>query len=289
MDFDPVAYISEPHWLESRLGLDRIQGLLDSLGKPQERLRFVHVAGTNGKGSTCAFLAHILQEAGFRTGLFTSPHIMEFSDRIQVDGTPISSDELLSVTLAVKEKADAMSDHPTEFEIMTAVALEHFARRKCDIVVFEVGLGGRLDATNVVDAPELCVITPVGFDHTEVLGTTLGAIAWEKAGIIKQGVPLVSWPQEKEAMDVISQAAAERQAKLTIVDFACLSVSANAGFKAPRAIDGVQAKNDESAPKGTGQAHASGNAEAEAQAEAERGSQAASPDMHGGHVSRETF
>ena len=230
MDFDPIAYINTPRWQASRLGLDRIRELLERLGRPQDRLKFVHVAGTNGKGSICAYLASILGAAGYRTGMFTSPYIERFEERIRVDGVMISPDELRDVTLAVREHAEAMAeetgDHPTEFELMTAVALEHFARCGCDIVVLEVGLGGRLDSTNVIDAPEACVIARIGLDHTALLGNTLAAIAGEKAGIIKEGSAVVSWPQESEAMAVIEHAAAEHGCELRVPDFAQLEEGA---------------------------------------------------------------
>lgn len=230
MDFDPIAYINTPRWQASRLGLDRIRELLERLGRPQDRLKFVHVAGTNGKGSICAYLASILNAAGHRTGMFTSPYIERFEERIRVDGVMISPDELRDVTLAVREHAEAMAeetgDHPTEFELMTAVALEHFARCGCDIVVLEVGLGGRLDSTNVIDAPEACVIARIGLDHTALLGNTLAAIAGEKAGIIKEGSAVVSWPQESEAMAVIEHAAAEHGCELRVPDFAQLEEGA---------------------------------------------------------------
>ncbi len=230
MDFDPIAYINTPHWQASRLGLERIRELLERLGRPQDRLKFVHVAGTNGKGSICAYLASILSAAGYRTGMFTSPYIERFEERIRVDGVMISPDELRDVTLAVREHAEAMAeetgDHPTEFELMTAVALEHFARCGCDIVVLEVGLGGRLDSTNVIDAPEACVIARIGLDHTALLGNTLAAIAGEKAGIIKEGSAVVSWPQEPEAMAVIEHAAAEHGCELRMPDFAQLEEGA---------------------------------------------------------------
>ena len=158
MDFDPIAYINTPRWQASRLGLERIRELLERLGRPQDKLKFVHVAGTNGKGSVCAYLASILKAVGYRTGLFTSPYIERFEERIRVDGEMIGADDLCDVTLMVREQAEAMAqetgDHPTEFELMTAVALVHFARCGCDIAVLEVGLGGRLDSTNVIDAPE---------------------------------------------------------------------------------------------------------------------------------------
>jgi dihydrofolate synthase / folylpolyglutamate synthase len=225
MSFDPIAYINEPRWMESRLGLDRVRDLLDRLGRPQDKLRFVHVAGTNGKGSTCAYLASILQAAGLRTGLFTSPYLITFEERIRVDGANITLDELTETTLLVKEQAEAMPDHPTEFELMTAVALTHFARCACDIVVLEVGLGGRLDSTNVIAAPDVAVIARIGLDHTKLLGTTLGAIAGEKAGIIKPGSRVVTWPQEPEALAAVEVAAASCGDPLTMPDFARLQVS----------------------------------------------------------------
>ena len=230
MDFDPIAYINTPRWQASRLGLDRIRELLERLGRPQDRLKFVHVAGTNGKGSICAYLASILNAAGHRTGMFTSPYIERFEERIRVNSAMISPDELRDVTLAVREHAEAMAEetggHPTEFELMTAVALGHFARCGCDIVVLEVGLGGRLDSTNVIDAPEACVIARIGLDHTALLGNTLAAIAGEKAGIIKEGSAVVSWPQESEAMAVIEHAAAEHGCELRVPDFAQLEEGA---------------------------------------------------------------
>ncbi len=224
--FDPIAYINEPHWQNSRLGLDRIRELLDRLGRPQDDLKFVHVAGTNGKGSTCAYLASILQEAGYQTGLFTSPFIETFEERIRVNGRNISREELSDVTITVRDQAEAMIDHPTEFELMTAVALVHFARCACDVVVLEVGLGGRLDSTNAIDAPEVAVIARIGLDHTALLGSTLAAIAGEKAGIVKSGVPVVSWPQDPEAMNAIEQTTHVQGSTLTVPDFSQLHVGA---------------------------------------------------------------
>lgn len=231
LDFDPIAYINEPRWQQVRPGLERITDLLDRMGRPQDRLRFVHVAGTNGKGSTCAYLAGILQAAGYRTGMFTSPYIIEFEERIRVDGRNIGLDDLKDVTLFVREHAEAMAaatgEHPTEFELMTAVAFEHFARSECDIVVCEVGLGGRLDSTNVIAAPEACVITRIGLDHTDFLGDTFAAVAGEKAGIIKPGSPVVSYPQDtSEAADVIAGKARECGCAVVVPDFAKLSVEA---------------------------------------------------------------
>ncbi len=229
VEFDPIAYINEPRWQEVRPGLERTRELLERMGRPQDKLKFVHVAGTNGKGSTCAYIASMLQAAGYRTGLFTSPYIIEFAERIRVNGENIPADDLRDVTLFVREHAEAMAEaigeHPTEFELMTAVAFEHFARQKCDIVVCEVGLGGRLDSTNIIDAPEVCVITRLGLDHTGFLGDTLEAIAGEKAGIIKPGSTIVSWPQEDEAAMRVIEATAQRNGcELVVPDFDALMV-----------------------------------------------------------------
>ena len=200
MQFDAVAYINEPRWQNVRMGLDRIEALLERMGRPQDKLKFVHVAGTNGKGSTCAYIARILQEAGYRCGLFTSPYIIEFEERIRINGVNIPKDELQDVTLFVREHAEAIEkatgEHPTEFELMTAVAFEYFARSTCDIVVCEVGLGGRLDSTNIIENPELCVITRIALDHTDLLGDTIEKIASEKLGIVKPGASVVLYPQD---------------------------------------------------------------------------------------------
>ena len=228
MPFDAIEYINTPRWLTSRLGLERIRELLDRLGRPQDRLKFVHVAGTNGKGSTCAFTASILAEAGFKTGLFTSPYVETFHERIRVNGRNISDEDLTAATLRVRECAEAMEaeggEHPTEFELMTAVALVHFAHVGCDIVVLEVGLGGRLDSTNVIAAPEVAAIVSIALDHTNLLGNTLAEIAHEKAGIVKEGSTVVSWPQEPSAMEVVEDAARRVGDKLVVPDFSLLSV-----------------------------------------------------------------
>ena len=243
IDFDPVAYINEPRWQESRLGLERTIDLLERMGRPQDRLKFVHVAGTNGKGSTCAYIASALQAAGYRTGLFTSPYIIRFEERIRVDGEDIPAADLLDVTLFVREHADAMEaetgEHPTEFELMTAVAFEHFARSGCDIVVCEVGLGGRLDSTNVIEAPEVCVIARIGLDHTGVLGDTVGAIAREKAGIIKRGSLVVSYPQDDPAATrAIEEAAGECGCQVVVPHLESLEVRPVEGAVRPFSYGG---------------------------------------------------
>ena len=231
--FDPVAWINTPRWQTSRLGLSRMVDLLERLGRPQDDLRFVHVAGTNGKGSVCAYLASVLQAAGYKVGLFTSPFILCFEERIRVNGENIRAEELARAVQAVRPAAEAVEadtgDHPTEFELMAAVAFEHFRAVGCDIVVLEVGLGGRLDATNVIDASEASVICRIGLDHTDLLGDTVAAIAGEKAGIVKPGCPVASWPQEREAMAVIEAVAAERGCELFVPDFSQLAVEPLAG------------------------------------------------------------
>lgn len=191
---EALAYIHSISWKGSVPGLSRTRELLRAMGNPQKQLRFVHVAGTNGKGSTAAILAAVLRCAGCRTGLFTSPYITRFQERMQVDGQEIPDAELAEITDFVRPFADTMEDHPTEFELVTCIALEFFARRHCDIVVLEVGMGGELDSTNVIDAPEVAVITNIGLDHMEYLGNTPEAIARAKAGILKSGTTCVYYP-----------------------------------------------------------------------------------------------
>lgn len=197
----------------AKLGLERIRAVLEALGRPQDRCRFVHVAGTNGKGSTSAMIESGLRAAGLRTGLFTSPHLSQPTERIRVEGAPISAEAFAAafnqVHAAVEDllRAGTIDLHTTYFETVTAMALLVFAGRT-DIVVFEVGLGGRLDATNVVD-PALCVITPIDFDHEIFLGKSLESIAGEKAGILKPGVPAVFARQRSEAAHVLDARAAE--------------------------------------------------------------------------------
>ena len=215
--FDPIAYLNAPRRQQVKLGLERIATLLSGLGNPQDACRFVHVAGTNGKGSTCAFLSSVLQRAGYRTGLFTSPYLYEFQERIQVDGVPISLDALREETLRVRCVANRMKEQPTEFELMTAVAFLYFAHCGCDVVVCEVGLGGRFDSTNVISNVEVSLITPISLDHCVVLGNTYAEIAREKAGIIKDRVTVISAPQYAAAEQVIAAVAHAHHAPLRLV------------------------------------------------------------------------
>ncbi len=224
---DARAYINEPRWQKVELGLNRMACLLSVLGNPQDSYKCVHVAGTNGKGSVSSFIAKSLEASGLRTGLFMSPYVYDFSERIQVNSTQIDDVSLLEITRRVKDAAckveEIRGDHPTEFELMFAVGACFFEYAKCDIVVIEVGLGGRLDATNVI-TPAISVICRIGLDHTSILGNTIESIAFEKAGIIKQGVPCISWPQEPGAMRVIEEKCKSLGSSLCVTDFSKLEI-----------------------------------------------------------------
>ncbi len=216
---EALSYIHSRKPNAPKPGLERIQKLLSLLGDPQKKLRCVHVAGTNGKGSTCAMLACVLQSAGYKTGLYTSPFIHRFNERMQINGQPIPDETLAEITEKVRAAADSMELSPAEFEVVTAIGFEYFARENVDIVVLEVGLGGRFDATNAIDEPECALICNIGFDHTEFLGDTLEQIAMEKSGIIKPGCSVAMYPAQDEA--VVSTVAAicrERGASLRIAE-----------------------------------------------------------------------
>ena len=204
-----IDYIHSVVWKGSRPGLSRITELLHALGDPQDSLRFIHVAGTNGKGSYCAMTEAVLRAAGYRTGLFVSPYIKHFNERICFCGAPIPNDDLAEITALVRPIADAMADSPTEFELITAIGLLYFKKMSCDIVVLETGMGGRLDSTNVIKDPLLTVITGIAMDHTAFLGDTVEAIAAEKAGIIKKSAPVLWGGRDDSARRVIGQRARE--------------------------------------------------------------------------------
>ncbi len=200
---EALEYIHSVSWMGSRPGLSRTIELLEKMGNPQNELKFIHVAGTNGKGSTCAMSASVLQAAGYKVGLYTSPFIERFNERMRINGVDISDKELAEITEFVKPFAESMSDHPTEFELVTAIGFEFFKRNNCDIVVLEVGLGGELDSTNVIDAPVVAAITEIALDHTKVLGDTVEEIASAKAGIIKSGTTVVSANNDPAAAKVV--------------------------------------------------------------------------------------
>ncbi len=216
---EALQYIHSVSWLGTIPGLSRERALLDRLGHPERALKFVHIAGTNGKGSTAAMLAAILRRAGYRTGLYTSPYILRFNERMQVDGVEIPDDMLCKLTEYVRPHADALAEHPTEFELITAMGFEYFKREKCDIVVCEVGMGGDWDATNVIENTECAVMTNIGLDHTKFLGDTVEAIARTKAGIVKPGRPCVLYRQKASVEQVIEEACRAKGAPLYRADF----------------------------------------------------------------------
>ena len=220
---ETLDYIHSVKWQGSKPGLGRTQELLKALGNPEKQLKFVHVAGTNGKGSTSVCIASILTKAGYKTGLYISPYILRFNERIQVNGEYITDEELEQITNEIRPIADTMKDSPTEFEIITALAMKYFLYKDCEIAVLEVGMGGRLDSTNVIETPELAVITAIGYDHVKELGPTLSDIAREKAGIIKNNGDVLIYGGEQEVETVFERIAAERGAKLKKADFTRIS------------------------------------------------------------------
>ncbi len=208
------ALLHDSAWLGRTPGLDRTIQLLEKLGNPQNNLKFVHIAGTNGKGSTAAMTASVLTQAGYKTGLCTSPHLVRLSERFQIDGIEISDEQLSEIAQQVVSAAAAIC--PTEFELMTAISLYYFAQENCDIVVMEVGLGGRMDSTNVIAPPEVAVITAIGLDHTAFLGDNLADIAREKAGILKAGTRAVLYSQPREVEEVVIQICDDLHVPLSI-------------------------------------------------------------------------
>ncbi len=235
---EAIQYIHSVTWKGSRPGLSRIAELCERLGNPQDRLSFIHVAGTNGKGSFCSMLSSVLSESGLKVGLFTSPFIKEFNERFRVNGENIADDELAEITEYIKPHADAMDDSPTEFELVTAIAFEYFCRQKCDIVVLEVGMGGRLDSTNIIKAPVLSVITEISLDHTAFLGSTVEAIAAEKAGIVKSGAPVIFTGTDEKARAVVKAEAEKRGSHFRCADYSSISVTKTDVFGSTFDFDG---------------------------------------------------
>lgn len=215
---EALEYIHSVNWTFCKPGLERTEELCQGLDNPQDNLKFIHVAGTNGKGSFSSMLSSVLVEAGYKVGLYTSPYITYFNERMAINGEPISNDELVLVTEKVKKIADKMTDKPTEFELVTAIAFEYFNRNNCDYVVLECGLGGRLDSTNVIKTPVLSVITGIALDHTSILGDTIPKIAYEKAGIIKNGVPTLWCGNDNDAKLEIEKVSKLRHSPLYFVN-----------------------------------------------------------------------
>lgn len=232
---ESIAFLYNLRFFGAKFGLENTFKLAGQAGSPQNRLRFIHVAGTNGKGSTCAMLESIYRKTGLRVGLFTSPHLVAFGERIQVNRQPITEAQIIGMVDEMRamledpiwhtsdaasvqgvESKEHASGHPTFFEVVTVMALKYFAAQKCDLVIWETGLGGRLDATNIV-TPLASLITNVQYDHQQWLGETLEKIAAEKAGIIKSRIPVITAARAPEALEVIRETAERQQAPLTIV------------------------------------------------------------------------
>ncbi len=225
---ESLHYIEETHKFGVRLGLDNISKLLELLGKPQDKINIIHVAGTNGKGSTCSFITSILKEAGYKVGLYTSPFLETFTERIRVNGENIPEDDVARIVTLIKEKIEYMVangySYPTEFEIVTAMAFYYYCEQNVDFVALEVGLGGRYDATNVINKSEVSVITSISLDHVGILGDTVAKIAYEKGGIIKENGVAIVYDQSDEVKDVIKNICKEKNAKYIEVIFDSMKI-----------------------------------------------------------------
>ena len=219
---EAIALLHGANWKHTKIGLERMRDFMHALGDPQEKLRYVHIAGTNGKGSACVMTQSILTAAGFRTGLYISPHLDQFNERLSIDGQMISDADLRRLAARVRAAAETLGEEPTDFEMITAMAFCWFEEQHCDLVVLEVGMGGRLDATNVISSPEVCAIMHIGLDHTEFLGDTVEQVAVEKAGILKPGADCVLYHQLPGVMEVVQKRFADvnhdAAARLVITD-----------------------------------------------------------------------
>lgn len=211
---DALDYINTSCSAGSKLGLSRMENILERLKNPHKNLKCIHIAGTNGKGSSSAFISAILIQAGYKTGSFTSPHLFSVNERIQIDGKNISNEDLIREVEKIAEIIPMMPEAPTEFELYTAMALNYFNSCRCDIAVLEVGLGGRLDSTNIISSPLLSLITTIGMDHMAELGNTKDRIAREKAGIIKEGCPVLIDGRNTDTLDIFSEVCKEKNAPM---------------------------------------------------------------------------
>ena len=232
---EAIALLHGANWKHTKIGLERMRDFMHALGDPQEKLRYVHIAGTNGKGSACVMTQSILTAAGFHTGLYISPHLDQFNERLSIDGQMISDADLRRLAARVRAAAETLGEEPADFEMITAMAFCWFEEQHCDLVVLEVGMGGRLDATNIISSPEVCAIMHIGLDHTEFLGDTVEKVAAEKAGILKPGADCVLYHQLPGVMEVVQKRFAEvnpdAAARLVITDPAAFTARA-------RTIDG---------------------------------------------------
>ena len=215
---ETIEYIHSAYWKGTKDGLQRTRELLSLLGDPQNDLRFIHVAGTNGKGSTCAMLASILQAAGYRTGLYTSPFVNRFNERIALNGTPIPDQDLVDLFERIRPVVDGMPNQPSEFELITCAAMLYYKEQHCDVVVLEVGMGGEFDSTNVIQTPLLTIITAMGFDHMKYLGDTMAEIASAKAGIIKPDGTTLIYGKNPEADQVFKDTCERMGSRLVVTD-----------------------------------------------------------------------
>ncbi|MBV1819026.1 bifunctional folylpolyglutamate synthase/dihydrofolate synthase [Anaerosalibacter bizertensis] len=217
---EALDFINGAEGLGSKLGLKTIEKLMNELGNPQKNLKYIHIAGTNGKGSTASYISKILEESGYRVGIFTSPYLERFNERIQINGKDIPDETFAKITENVKEKTEKIVSegfpHPTVFELITAISFLYFKEENVDFVVLEVGLGGRLDSTNVIDGSLLSVITTVDYDHMNVLGDSLDKIAREKAGIIKENGTVLSYPQKDEVFKTLKEVSKDKNADFSV-------------------------------------------------------------------------
>ncbi|MDO4612329.1 MAG: folylpolyglutamate synthase/dihydrofolate synthase family protein [Candidatus Saccharibacteria bacterium] len=216
---EAVDFVHAAGWTKIHLGLERIAELSRRIGNPEKDLKFIHITGTNGKGSTSAFLTAILMAEGYRVGAFTSPDLMSLNERMAIDGTPIADEDFAEIASAVAREAREMENQPSSFELLTAIALEYFRREECDVVVLEVGLGGDLDATNIV-MPLVSVITGIAHDHMHILGKSLAEIATTKCGIIKSGRPVVFGGEARKVLPIISEFAMRNGSELFVGNYA---------------------------------------------------------------------
>lgn len=231
---DALAYINDKEKFGSRLGLDSIGRLLELLGNPQDDLKIIHIAGTNGKGSTSSYLANCIMEAGYSVGIFTSPYLERFNERIQINGVDIPDEDLGDITSLVKVAADQMvkegMEHPTTFEIVTSIAFIYYKQKNVDYVVLEVGLGGRFDSTNIIKSSIASVITTIDFDHIRELGDTLDKIAYQKAGIIKENGLVISYPQRPEVSPVLETVARDMNADIFFTEISDVDIIEESEF-----------------------------------------------------------
>lgn len=213
-----IDYIEQTDTPRQRYGLEKLKQALHLMGDPQEKVPYVHIAGTNGKGSTASMLSSVLNHAGLRCGLYTSPHLQRYNERFQIAGEPISDEQLIQSVQRVQQVCEQLGGTPIVFEVLTLMAFELFARLDCQIAVLEVGIGGRLDSTNCILSPQAAVVTQLGLDHTETLGDTIEQIAWQKGGIAKPGSRLVMAAQQEEAMEVVRQICRQEDCAFCVAD-----------------------------------------------------------------------